>query len=141
MTRRLGRTGAATDRPSIRLDDNVESYEVLRDGRSAEGRIRQVRLDRIEASPFQVRRVFRSGDRGTGREHPHQRADPRAQGPSSPDQTRVVELMPGEMRVRALKRLVETGEAKGVLTRDAHGEWLIRSRSKRSGTTVPRRSC
>jgi hypothetical protein len=36
-----------------------------------------------------------------------------------------VELMPGEMRVRALKRLVETGEAEGVLSRDAAGEWLI----------------
>lgn len=126
MTRRLGRTGVATDRPSIRLDDNVESYDVLRDGRSAEGRIQQVRLGYIEASPFQVRRVFPEREieelagsiRINGLIH-----EPK--GRPHPTKPGWVELMPGEMRVRALKRLVETGEAEGILSRDAGGEWLI----------------
>lgn len=126
MTRRLGRTSPGSERPAIRLDDNVESYDVLRDGRSGEGRIQQVRLDHIEASPFQVRRVFPEREieelaesiRAHGLIH-----EPKAR--PHPTRPGWVELMPGEMRVRALKRLVERGEAEGVLSRDVGGEWLI----------------
>lgn len=56
-----GTDGRGGERPSIRLDDNAESYGVLRDGRSGEGRIQQVRLDRIEASPFRCAGSSRNG--------------------------------------------------------------------------------
>ncbi|MBD0321546.1 MAG: hypothetical protein ICV87_14515 [Gemmatimonadetes bacterium] len=58
MSRRLGKSGGALAAPVVRLDDNVGTYDVRRDGRSGEGRVQNVRLDRVEASPFQVRRVF-----------------------------------------------------------------------------------
>jgi ParB-like chromosome segregation protein Spo0J len=125
MTRRLGKT-STTQKPAIRLDDNVESYDVLRDGRSGEGRIQQFRLDRIEASPFQVRRVFPEREveelaesiRTHGLIH-----EPK--GRPHPTKPGWVELMPGEMRVRALRRLVERGEADGLLEKDVEGHWLI----------------
>jgi ParB-like chromosome segregation protein Spo0J len=125
MTRRLGKT-TATQKPAIRLDDNVESYDVARDGRSGEGRIQLFRIDRIEASPFQVRRVFPEREveelAGSIRSHGliH---EPR--GRPHPAKPGWVELMPGEMRVRALRRLVERGEAEGLLEKDFEGQWLI----------------
>lgn len=125
MSRRLGRTGEG-EKPKIRLDDNVGSYDVLRDGRGPAGRLQQARLDRIEASPFQVRRVFPEREieelaesiRANGLIH-----EPK--GRPHPNKAGWVELMPGEMRVRALKRLVETGQAEDVLERDAEGNWLV----------------
>lgn len=125
MSRRLGK-GTGGGRPAVRLDENVLSYDALRDGRSAEGRVRHVPLDRIEPSPFQVRRVFPEREieelaesiRTTGLIH-----EPR--GRPHPERTGWVQLMPGEMRLRALQRLIERGEAEGVLERDGEGKWLI----------------
>jgi len=122
--KRLGKS--ATKKPHVRFDDNVESYDVSRDGRSGEGRIHQFRLDRIEASPFQVRRVFPEREvedlaesiRSHGLIH-----EPRAR--PHPARPGWIELMPGEMRVRALRRLVERGEADEVLQKDAEGNWLV----------------
>lgn len=113
-------------KPSIRLDDNVGSYDLRQDGRSGEGRIQQVRIDRIEASPFQVRLVFPEAEiesladsiRVNGLIH-----EPR--GRPHPTRPGWVELMPGEMRLRALRRLVEKGCAEGVLSQDSEGNWLI----------------
>lgn len=114
--------------PAVRredLDDNMTSYDPDADGRSAEERVRNVRLDRIEPSPFQIRRVFPEREieeladsiRANGLvHHPKGRIHPTRPG--------WIELMPGEMRVRALQRLVERGEAEGVLRRDAQGYWL-----------------
>lgn len=121
----LGR-GLGGDLPRVRLDDNVGTYDASRDGRSGEGRLQEVRLDRIEPSPFQVRLVFppaeieRLADSVlvAGLIHePRARPHPSRQG--------WVELMPGEMRIRALHRLVERGEAGSVLSRDAEGNWLV----------------
>ncbi|HEX8213806.1 MAG TPA: ParB N-terminal domain-containing protein [Longimicrobium sp.] len=121
----LGR-GRGGDQPRVRLDDNVGTYDASRDGRSGEGRLQEVRLDRIDASPFQVRLVFppaeieRLADSvlANGLIHePRARPHPSKQG--------WVELMPGEMRVRALHRLVERGEAAPVLKRDGEGNWLV----------------
>lgn len=125
MSRRLGR-GVGGDKPAVRLDENVLSYDAHRDGRSAEGRIQQVRIDRIEPSPFQVRRVFPEREieelaesiRTNGLIH-----EPR--GRPHPDRPGWVELMPGEMRLRALQRLVERGEAEASLQRDGEGNWLV----------------
>lgn len=127
MTRRLGKAGGpSVAGPVVRLDDNVGTYDVRRDGRSGEGRVQSVRLDRIEASPFQVRRVFAESDvekladsiLETGLIH-----EPR--GRPHPTKPGWVELMPGEMRIRALRRLVERGEAEGLLERDGEGNWLV----------------
>jgi ParB-like chromosome segregation protein Spo0J len=121
-----GRGGAA---PRVRLDDNLGSYDVARDGRSGHGRLQEVRLDRIVPSRFQVRLVFPEAeiDRlagsvlANGLIH-----EPRAR--PHPDRPGWIELMPGEMRIRALHRLVERGEADGVLSRDADGNWLVQVR-------------
>lgn len=127
MSRRLGKVGGpAVAGPVVRLDDNVGTYDVRRDGRSGEGRVQSVRLDQIEASPFQVRRVFAESDvekladsiLETGLIH-----EPR--GRPHPSRPGWVELMPGEMRIRALRRLVERGEAEGLLERDGEGNWLV----------------
>ena len=126
MSRRLGKPGGALPAPVVRLDDNVGTYDVRRDGRSGEGRVQSVRLDRIEASPFQVRRVFAESDVEkladsiveTGLIH-----EPR--GRPHPTKPGWVELMPGEMRIRALRRLVERGEGEGLLERDGEGNWLV----------------
>ena len=84
-----------------------------------------VRLDRIDACPFQVRRVFppekiqglADSILATGLIHPpHARPHPDREG--------WVQLMPGEMRVRALRLLVERGEAGRILRRGPEGEWL-----------------
>lgn len=121
---RLGRSGAET--PVVRLDDNARTYDVARDGRSGTGRVQQVRLDRIDPSPFQVRLVFSDGEvekladsiLANGLIH-----EPRARPhPTRPGR---VELMPGEMRIRALSVLVERGQADAVLGRDAGGHWLV----------------
>jgi ParB-like chromosome segregation protein Spo0J len=125
VSRRLGR-GVGGEKPAVRLDENVLSYDAHRDGRSAEGRVQQVRLDRVEPSPFQVRRVFPEREieelaesiRAHGLIHvPRGRPHPRKPG--------WVELMPGEMRLRALQRLIERGEADGVLERDGEGQWQV----------------
>jgi ParB-like chromosome segregation protein Spo0J len=126
VSRRLGKAGGALAAPVVRLDDNVGTYDVRRDGRSGEGRLQSVRLDRIDASPFQVRRVFAESDvekladsiMETGLIH-----EPR--GRPHPSKPGWVELMPGEMRIRALRRLVERGEAEGLLERDGEGNWLV----------------
>lgn len=121
----LGRGGRG-DQPRVRLDDNVGTYDASRDGRSGEGRVQDVRLDRVETSPFQVRLVFspveieRLADSILANGLIH---EPRAR--PHPEKPGWVELMPGEMRVRALQRLVERGEAEAVLRRDAGGNWLI----------------
>lgn len=107
------------------LDDNVSAYRLETDGRSAENRVQLVRMDRIEPSPFQIRRVFPETEiqelaesiRDNGLIH-----EPR--GRPHPSRPGWVELMPGEMRLRALRRLVETGEADAVLKRDPEGNWL-----------------
>jgi hypothetical protein len=120
-----GRRGGG-ELPRVRLDDNVGSYDVEQDGRGAAGRTQRVRLDRIEASPFQVRLVFGPAEieqladsiLSTGLIH-----EPRAR--PHPSRPGWVELMPGEMRVRALQRLVERGEAGGVLEQDGEGGWLV----------------
>lgn len=125
MTRRLGR-GVGIEKPAVRLDQNVLSYDAHRDGRSAEGRIQQVRIDRIEPSPFQVRRVFPEREieelaesiRANGLIH-----EPR--GRPHPKRPGWVELMPGEMRLRALQRLIERGEGEVALQRDGEGNWLV----------------
>jgi hypothetical protein len=104
----------------------VGSYCVERDGRGGAGRTQRVRLDRIEGSPFQVRLVFGAAEieqladsiLSTGLIH-----EPRAR--PHPSRPGWVELMPGEMRVRALQRLVERGEAGGVLEQDGDGGWLV----------------
>jgi hypothetical protein len=89
-------------------------------------RVQHVRLDRIDPSPYQVRLVFPDGEidaladsiLATGLIH-----EPR--GRPHPTRPGRVELMPGEMRVRALERLVQRGQAEGVLQRDAEGRWLV----------------
>lgn len=125
MSRRLGR-GSAAEKPAVRLDQNVLSYDAHRDGRSGEGRIQQIRIDRVEPSPFQVRRIFPEREieelaesiRANGLIHvPRGRPHPRRPG--------WVELMPGEMRLRALQRLIERGEADAVLRLDNEGNWLV----------------
>lgn len=125
MSRRLGRRTAG-EKPAVRLDQNVLSYDAQRDGRGLEGRVQQVRIDRVEPSPFQVRRVFPEREieelaesiRSNGLIH-----EPR--GRPHPKRPGWVELMPGEMRLRALHRLIERGEAEGVLQRDGEGNWLV----------------
>ena len=113
--------------PAIRrddLDDNINTYQVEADGRSAEERVQYVRLDRIEPSPFQIRRVFPESEiealansiRDSGLVHP-------PKGRPHPTKPGWVELMPGELRLRALQRLVERGEADGVLRPDPDGAW------------------
>lgn len=125
---RLGVGGAQTV-PAIRwedLDDNVSTYQLDADGRSAEERVQYVRLDRIEPSPFQVRRVFPESEieelansiRDNGLVHAP-KGRPRAGSPGW------VELMPGEMRLRALQRLIERGEADTLLRRDKEENWLV----------------
>jgi ParB-like chromosome segregation protein Spo0J len=122
---RLGR-GTTSSKPAVRLDQNVLSYDAQRDGRSVEGRVQQVRIDRVEPSPYQVRRVFPEREieelaesiRTNGLIH-----EPR--GRPHPDRPGWVQLMPGEMRLRALHRLIERGEAEGVLQRDREGNWLV----------------
>ena len=121
--------GGAGKMPAVRredLDDNVSTYQLEADGRSAEERIHHVRFDRIEPSPFQVRRVFPEREiesladsiRDQGLVHaPKGRPHPARPG--------WVELMPGELRLRALKRLIERGEADGLLKRDREGNWLV----------------
>jgi len=90
-----------------------------------EDRVSWVRLDWIDASPFQVRRVFSPESiegladsiLATGLIHPPlARPGPRGDGH--------VELMPGEMRVRALRVLVARGCADALLRRDPEGHWL-----------------
>lgn len=123
--RRLGRAGGK-DTPAPRFDDNLTSYDVQRDGRSGEGRVQHVRLDRVEPSPFQVRRIFPEREieelaesiRLNGLIH-------QPKGRPYPGRPGWIELMPGEMRVRALQRLIERGEAEEILRRDAEGAWLI----------------
>lgn len=123
---RLGGRGAAA--PTVRreeLDDNVGTYQLDADGRSAEERVQFVRLDRIDPSPFQVRRVFPEPEiealadsiRDHGLVH-HPKGRPH---PAKPGW---FELLPGEMRLRALQRLIDRGEADGVLRRDPEGRWL-----------------
>jgi ParB-like chromosome segregation protein Spo0J len=121
-----GRGGAG---PRVRLDDNLGSYDVSKDGRSGQGRLQDVRLDRIEPSRFQVRLVFPEAEidrladsvRANGLIH-----EPRAR--PHPEKPGWIELMPGEMRIRALQRLVERGEADEVLSRDGEGNWLVQVR-------------
>ncbi|HEX8432812.1 MAG TPA: ParB N-terminal domain-containing protein, partial [Longimicrobium sp.] len=123
---RLG--GAKGSTPLVRreeLDDNLASYRPDADARSAEERIQRVRIDRIEPSPFQVRRVFPEREieeladsiRDTGLIH-------QPKGRPHPSKLGWVELMPGELRLRALQRLIERGEAEAVLKRDGEGNWL-----------------
>jgi ParB/RepB/Spo0J family partition protein len=123
---RLG--GAKGSTPLVRreeLDDNLASYRPDADARSAEERIQRVRIDRIEPSPFQVRRVFPEREieeladsiRETGLIH-------QPKGRPHPAKPGWVELMPGELRLRALQRLIERGEAEAVLKRDGEGNWL-----------------
>ncbi|HEV2147736.1 MAG TPA: ParB N-terminal domain-containing protein [Longimicrobiaceae bacterium] len=123
---RLGGSRAAA--PLVRredLDDNVTTYQLDADGRSAEERVQHVRIDRVEPSPFQVRRVFPEREieeladsiRDTGLIH-------QPKGRPHPAKPGWVELMPGELRLRALQRLIERGEAEGVLKRDGAGNWL-----------------
>ena len=125
---RLG-AGGAKQAPLIRredLDDNISTYQRETDGRSAEERVHQIRLDRIEPSPFQVRRVFPESEieelansiRDNGLVHAP-KGRPHAEKPGW------TELMPGEMRLRALHRLVERGEADALLKRDREGNWLV----------------
>ena len=123
---RLGGSKGST--PLVRredLDDNLASYRPDADARSAEERIQLVRIDRIEPSPFQVRRVFPEREieeladsiRDTGLIH-------QPKGRPHPSKPGWVELMPGELRLRALQRLIERGEAEAVLKRDGEGNWL-----------------
>jgi ParB/RepB/Spo0J family partition protein len=99
--------------------------KVERQAQGTGGRPTWVRLDRIDACPFQVRRVFppekiqglADSILATGLIHPpHARPHPEREG--------WVQLMPGEMRVRALRLLVERGDAARVLRRGAENEWL-----------------
>ena len=124
---RLTKTGLS-QAPAVRredLDDNVSTYRLEADGRAAEERIQHVPLARIETSPFQVRRVFPEPEiedladsiRQNGLIHPP-RGRPHSSKPGW------IELMPGELRLRALQRLIERGEAEGVLKRDREGNWL-----------------
>lgn len=124
---RLSKAGLAKA-PAVRredLDDNVSTYRLEADGRAAEERIQHVPLSRIETSPFQVRRVFPEPEieeladsiRQNGLIHP-----PR--GRPHPAKPGWIELMPGELRLRALQRLIDRGEAEAVLKRDGEGKWL-----------------
>lgn len=92
----------------------------------ADPRVQHVRLDCIDPSPYQVRLVFPEDEidaladsiLAAGLIH-----EPR--GRPHPTRAGRVELMPGEMRVRALERLVQRGQAAGVLQRDQDGQWLV----------------
>jgi hypothetical protein len=89
-------------------------------------RLQQVRLDCIDPSPYQVRLVFPDDEiealadsiLASGLIH-----EPR--GRPHPTRPGRIELMPGEMRVRALERLVRRGQADGVLVQDGEGHWLV----------------
>lgn len=114
-------------KPTVRLEgENVASYRVENDARGGEGRTQQVPIDRVDPSPFQVRRNFPESEiealatsiRTHGLIH-----EPK--GRPHPQKPGWVELMPGEMRLRAFRRLIERGEAEGVLQQDAEGRWLI----------------
>jgi ParB-like chromosome segregation protein Spo0J len=126
MTRRSLGALRNAEAPTLLLDDNGPTYEAVRDSRSLEGRVQRIPAERIEASPFQVRRVF-SPDAilalaqsiaENGLIH-----EPRGRPISG--RPGYVQLMAGEMRLRALRRLIESGRAEGVLDRDAGGAWLI----------------
>lgn len=107
------------------LDDNISTYNLADDGRAAEERVHYIAIDRIEPSPFQVRRVFPEPEieqlansiRDNGLVHA-------PKGRPHPSKLGWVELMPGEMRLRALQRLIERGEADAVLKRNGEGKWL-----------------
>jgi hypothetical protein len=122
---RLGGRGRG-EQPVVRLDDNALAYDVARDGRSGAGRVQQVRMDRIDPSPYQVRLVFPADEvekladsiLANGLIH-----EPRAR--PHPSRAGRYELMPGEMRIRALERLAERRQADGVLGRDGEGHWLV----------------
>lgn len=114
--------------PTVRredLDNNVSTYRLEADGRSAEERVQYVRVDRIEPSPFQIRRVFPEPEiealadsiRDNGLVH-------QPKGRPHPSKPGWIELMPGELRLRALQRLLDRGEADRVLKRDTDGNWL-----------------
>lgn len=122
------RLGGGAKAPTVRreeLDDNVSTYRIEADGRAAEERVHQVPLSRVEPSPFQVRRVFPESEiedladsiRANGLIHP-------PKGRPHPEKPGWVELMPGELRLRALQRLIDRGEAEGILKRDREGNWL-----------------
>lgn len=120
---RVGKTQAPVVRRED-LDDNIATYQMEADGRSAEERVQYIRIDRIEPSPFQIRRIFPEPEiesladsiRDNGLVHA-------PKGRPHPDKAGWVELMPGELRLRALQRLVERGEANDVLRRDTDGTW------------------
>lgn len=125
---RLG-GGGAGKAPLVRredLDDNISTYQLEADGRSAEERVHQVRLDRVEPSPFQIRRVFPESEieelansiRDNGLVHA-------PKGRPHPSKPGWIELMPGEMRLRALQRLIDRGEADHLLKRDREGRWQV----------------
>lgn len=107
-------------------DGNQETYDASRDGRGEGNRVEQIRVDRIETSRFQVRRVFEDREvesladsiRSAGLIH-------FPKGRPHPEKPGWIELMPGEMRCRAMARLIERGEADGILERDHEENWLI----------------
>lgn len=103
---------------------NMATYRPDLDARSSG--VRFQRIDMIEASPFQVRRVFPEAEieelansiRDHGLIH-----EPK--GRPHPTKPGWVELMPGELRLRALRRLIERGEIGTVLKQDTQGHWVI----------------
>ena len=126
---RLGRSNkaAAAPEPAIQRDRNVTTYNAAEDARTEHESIRRIPLSRIEESRFQVRRVFRESAiadladsiESTGLIHP-----PKVR--PHPEKPGHYELLPGEMRLRALRQLAEMGRAPDVIGRDAAtGEPLV----------------
>lgn len=121
---RLGDLGD-TD-PLGRSDGNQDTYDPLRDARGDTGAVQWWRMDRIEASPYQVRRVFNDIEiedladsiLASGLIHP-------PKGRPHPTKPGWVQLMPGEMRFRAMQRLVSRDDAAKALRRDGEGHWLM----------------
>lgn len=127
MTRRLP-LGGKGNAPAPRFDNNIESYASAPDGRSETDRIVWHAIDRVVPSPFQVRRVFAQKQieeladsiLDVGLIHP-------PKGRRLEAEPGVVELLPGEMRFRAMRHLIDRGEdvAEKVLRKGPDGAWLM----------------
>jgi ParB-like chromosome segregation protein Spo0J len=121
---RIGKAGATT---KLMHDGNAAAYDVVTDVRGNDGYL-WVLMDRVEPSDFQVRLVFEGHDieelaasiLSNGLIH-----EPR--GRPHPTKPGWIQLLAGERRTRALRRIAETDRenAPKVLRQDGAGNWLM----------------